>query len=166
MTIVLGIDPGSRITGYGLVAVKGNHYQYVDSGIIRIDETSTAAKLRVIYQGIATIVQQYQPHEVAIEEVFLQHNVKTALKLGQARGAAIVAAANHGLVVAEYAVRTIKQAVVGYGAASKDQVQHMVKRLLNIKGDLQEDAADGLAVAICHGQNRMLKQVYTELYNG
>ena len=163
MTILLGIDPGSRFTGYGVVKVTGNHYQYIDSGVIRIAATSVAAKLHTIYQGIQAVVLQHLPQEVAIEDVFLQNNFKAALKLGQARGAAIVAVANHGLNVAEYSARTIKQSVVGYGAASKDQVQHMVKRLLNIKDVLEEDAADGLAVAICHGQNRVLNRVYAEL---
>jgi len=161
----MGIDPGSRITGYGLVKVEGTRYQHIESGCIRTEQQNLAGKLRQIYLGIESVVQQYQPHEVAIEEVFFHNNVKAALKLGQARGAAIVAVATSGLTVAEYSPREIKQAVVGYGAASKEQIQHMVKRLLNIQADLQADAADALAIAICHGQNRMLRKVYAELIN-
>lgn len=163
MTILMGIDPGSRITGYGLVSVQGTRYQHIESGHIKTDTKNLAGQLRQIYLGIEAVVKQYQPHEVAVEEVFFHNNVKSALKLGQARGAAIVAVATTGLSVAEYSPREVKQAVVGYGAASKEQIQHMVKRLLNLQVDLQEDAADALAIAICHGQNRMLKKVYAEL---
>lgn len=163
MTILMGIDPGSRITGYGLVKVEGTRYQHIESGCIKTDTKNLAGQLRQIYLGIEAVVKQYQPGEVAVEEVFFHNNVKSALKLGQARGSAIVAVATTGLSVAEYSPREVKQAVVGYGAASKEQIQHMVKRLLNLKVDLQADAADALAIAICHGQNRMLKKVYAEL---
>jgi crossover junction endodeoxyribonuclease RuvC len=167
MTIILGIDPGSRVTGYGCVKVDGNHYQYVTSGVIKTDLDETMSqRLRDIYLGLQSVIETYRPHEVAIEDIFFHNNAKSALKLGQARGAAIVAVATLGFPLAEYSARTVKQSVVGYGAATKDQIQHMVKRLLNLQGALQADAADALAVAICHGQNRRLSALYAKGFMG
>lgn len=163
MTIIMGIDPGSRITGYGLIRVTGNHYQYLDAGCIKTPNEGTASKLREIYLGLQKIVETYLPHEVAIEGIFFHNNVKSAITLGQARGAAIASIATGGVPLAEYTAREVKLAVVGYGAASKPQIQHMVKRLLNLQGALQADTADALAVAICHGQNRLLNKIYKEL---
>jgi len=151
MTIIIGIDPGSRFTGYGVIRWEGNQSHYLDSGHIAIAAYSPAERLQKIFSGIQTIVQLHQPHEAAIEQVFMHQNPGSALKLGQARGAAIVAL---GTDVAEYSARQVKQSVVGYGAAAKEQVQHMVKRLLNISHELQADAADALAVAICHAHTR------------
>ncbi len=154
MTIILGIDPGSRITGYGVVRQQGNKIHYLGSGCIRMTDKELAPRLKKIYDGVSEIILQFQPDLFAIEQVFMAKNPDSALKLGQARGAAIVAAANAGLEVAEYSARQIKQSVVGQGGANKTQVQHMVVRLLSLPGTPQEDAADGLAVAICHGHTR------------
>ena len=151
MTIILGIDPGSRITGYGVVQQQGAKFQYVASGCIRTPDSDLAAKLSTIFNGVSEIIQQYQPENFAIEQVFLAHNPDSALKLGQARGSAIVAAAQADLPVFEYSARQIKQAVVGSGGADKAQVQHMVQHILKLAGKPQADAADALAVAICHG---------------
>ncbi|TEW53427.1 crossover junction endodeoxyribonuclease RuvC [Psychromonas sp. RZ22] len=150
MSIILGIDPGSRITGYGVIQQKGNQCIYLASGCIRTKGDTLAPKLNMIFNGIAEIIQQYKPSEFAIEQVFMAKNPDSALKLGQARGAAIVAATQSDLYVCEYSARQIKQAVVGTGAATKEQVQSMVMQILNLSGRPQADAADGLAVAICH----------------
>ncbi len=148
---ILGIDPGSRITGYGVLVSRGRELHYVASGCIRVLGKDFPLRLQTIYQELRDIIAQYQPHETAIEQVFMHANAGSALKLGQARGAAIVAAA---MPMWEYSARQIKQAVVGYGAASKAQIQAMVKHLLKLSGTLQEDAADALAIAICHSHFR------------
>ncbi len=152
--LILGIDPGSRITGYGIINAQGNQVEYVASGCIRIADANLPEKLNQVYQGVGQIVEQYQPQEVAIEQVFMARNADSALKLGQARGVAIVAAASRGLEVHEYAARLVKQAVVGNGAADKAQVQTMVARILSLPGLPQVDAADGLAIALCHAYTR------------
>ncbi|MGR7921764.1 crossover junction endodeoxyribonuclease RuvC [Zobellella denitrificans] len=154
MAIILGIDPGSRITGYGVVRQTGNRMEYLGSGCIRMGDDELAPRLKKIYDGVSEIILQFRPELFAIEQVFMARNPDSALKLGQARGAAIVAAANAGLEVAEYSARQIKQAVVGTGAADKAQVQHMVVKLLTLPGTPQADAADALAVALCHGHTR------------
>lgn len=151
-TLILGIDPGSRITGYGIIKITGTKPAYVASGCIRIGEHPLNKRLQYIYTGLSEIIQSYQPHEAAIEQIFMHQNAGSALKLGQARGAAIVAVAERPL--AEYSARQIKQSVVGYGAARKEQVQQMVQVLLNLSGVPQADAADALAVAICHAHSR------------
>jgi len=150
VSIILGIDPGSRITGYGIIEQKGNKCFYIASGCIRTKGESLAPKLDMIFNGISEIIQQYQPTEFGIEQVFMAKNPDSALKLGQARGAAIVAATQADLYVCEYSARQIKQAVTGTGGATKDQVQKMVTQMLQLSGTPQADAADGLAVAICH----------------
>ncbi len=155
MSIILGIDPGSRLTGYGIIQRHGRHLHYVASGCIRVTGTAAqpltlAEKLKRIHNSVAELITQFQPDEFAIEQVFMARNPDSALKLGQARGAAIVAAACCDLPVAEYSARSIKQAVVGTGAAEKEQVQHMVMALLKLSRRPQADAADALAVAICH----------------
>ena len=150
---ILGIDPGSRITGYGLIDVIGSRSEYKDSGCIRMsfkEGCSPASRLAEIFNGISTIIETYQPDEIAIEQVFLSRNVDSALKLGQARGVAMVAAAVKDFAVAEYSALQIKQAVVGSGGADKHQVQHMVTAILKLNKTPQADAADALAVAICH----------------
>ncbi|MCT7655720.1 crossover junction endodeoxyribonuclease RuvC [Oceanimonas sp. NS1] len=154
MSIILGIDPGSRITGYGVVRQTGNKMEYLGSGCIRMTDDALAPRLKKIYDGVSEIILQFRPNLFAIEQVFMARNPDSALKLGQARGAAIVAAANAGLEVAEYSARQIKQAVVGQGGADKSQVQHMVVKLLSLPGTPQADAADALAVALCHGHTR------------
>lgn len=154
MTVLLGIDPGSRITGYGVLEQQGNQFTYVASGCIRTQGSDMPERLGQIFAGVSELIRQYQPNSFAIEQVFLAKNPDSALKLGQARGAAIVAAKQAQLDVAEYAARQIKQAVVGRGSASKDQVQQMVKYLLSLPKAPQADAADALAVALCHGHTR------------
>lgn len=152
MSIILGVDPGSRTTGYGVIKVVGNKHLYVTSGCINTKGDHVAERLAQIFSGITTIIQKYQPDQFAIEKVFVNRNVVSALKLGQARGVAIVAAANHALNFSEYSPREIKKSVVGYGAADKTQVQQMVKSLLKLSDVPQADAADALAVALCHAQ--------------
>lgn len=151
MAIILGIDPGSRLTGYGVVRQTGQKFEYIASGCIRLTLNDIPDRLKQIFDGISEIIQQTQPDVFAIEQVFMAHNPDSALKLGQARGAAIVAAKNAGLEVFEYSARQVKQAVVGTGAADKTQVQHMIRTLLKLPGNPQADAADALAVAMCHG---------------
>ena len=154
MTIILGIDPGSRRTGFGVIRQNGSKSEYISSGVICIPDTELPQRLKVIFDGISEIIAMHHPEEVAIENVFMAKSAGSALKLGQARGAAIVAAVNGNLPVSEYEARKVKQSVVGTGAATKIQVQHMVKTLLNLPGDPQEDAADALAVALCHAHTQ------------
>jgi len=160
MTIIIGIDPGSRRTGYGLIKLEGNKHTYLTSGYLDVSAYPVAERLRKIYLGLQEIMTSYQPHEAAIEQIFMQENPNSALKLGQARGAAIVAL---DIPVAEYSAREVKKSIVGSGAAKKDQVQYMVKRLLNLTGTLQADAADALAIALCHAHSRGLKRL-KEIY--
>jgi crossover junction endodeoxyribonuclease RuvC len=150
MAIILGIDPGSRITGYGLINSIGNKLEYVHCGCVRTNSDSQPERLKTIYTELSLVIQQYSPQQAAVEEVFMGKNASAALKLGQARGSAMVACLSHDLPVAEYSARKVKQAVVGSGGADKLQVQHMVKALLSISDNIAEDAADALAVAICH----------------
>lgn len=155
MTTILGIDPGSRITGYGLIKQTGQKVEYIDSGCIRTSpDGELSQKLLQIYNGICELMDKYSPDEVAIEQVFMHQNPSSALKLGHARGVAMVAAASHRVVVSEYSARAIKQTVVGYGAAEKAQVNHMVVHLLGLNSAPQNDAADALAIAICHSHMR------------
>ncbi len=150
MAIILGIDPGSRVTGYGIINFVQGRSEYVSSGCIRIQGSALPEKLKQIFEGVTEIIERWTPQEFAIEEVFMARNADSALKLGQARGAAIVAAVMQGLPVSEYAARKVKQAVVGNGGAEKAQVQHMVQSLLSLPGKPQSDAADALAIALCH----------------
>ena len=153
MAIILGIDPGSRITGYGVIQRVGRQQQYLGSGCIRMQGDALAPRLQQIFDGVSQLILQYKPDMFAIEQVFMAKNPDSALKLGQARGAAIVAASNQGLDVAEYSARQIKQSVVGNGNAQKTQVQHMVPFILKLPGTPQADAADALAVALCHSHS-------------
>ncbi|MBN27885.1 MAG: crossover junction endodeoxyribonuclease RuvC [Alteromonadaceae bacterium] len=153
MAIILGIDPGSRITGYGVIQRVGRQQQYLGSGCIRMQGDALAPRLQQIFDGVSQLILQYKPDMFAIEQVFMAKNPDSALKLGQARGAAIVAASNQGLDVAEYSARQIKQSVVGNGNAQKTQVQHMVTVILKLPGTPQADAADALAVALCHSHS-------------
>jgi crossover junction endodeoxyribonuclease RuvC len=154
MTTILGIDPGSRVTGYGLIKVINHQLQYVASGCIRSPEGALSQRLLQIFNGVCELMERYQPDEVAIEQVFMHHNPSSALKLGHARGVAMVACASHRLEVSEYSPREIKQALVGYGGAEKEQVKHMVVQLLHLSAAPQSDAADALAIAICHSHRR------------
>jgi len=163
LAIILGIDPGSRITGYGVIKKEGRTLSYLGSGCIKAytpnkdeEKQPFSDRLQIIFAGVSELILQFSPELFAIEEVFMGVNPGGALKLGQARGAAIVAATNNGLAVAEYSARQIKQSVVGTGAADKSQVQHMVKSILKLPGTPQADAADALAVALCHAHSHEL----------
>lgn len=156
MTIILGIDPGSCFTGYGIIQSEKAKLSYLDSGCIKLDNASFSERLEKIFNSLQILTNQYKPTEAAIEQVFFHINPNAALKLGQARGAAIASAAVAKLSVHEYSARQIKQSVVGYGAASKQQVQHMVRILLNLASIPKTDAADALAAAICHAQSKPL----------
>ena len=151
---ILGIDPGSRITGYGIVDTDGRTVTYIASGCIRTADAGIPQRLRTIFEGVQELLNGYHPDEMAIEKVFMHRNADSALKLGQARGAAISAVVVENLAVSEYAPNEIKQAVVGKGHADKAQVQHMIRVLLNLNGIPQVDAADALAVAYCHATLR------------
>lgn len=150
MSIILGIDPGSRVTGYGVIRHTGRTLEYLGSGVIRTQVEDMPTRLKRIYAGVSEIITQFQPNMFAIEEVFLAKNPSSALKLGQARGTAIVAAVNQDLPVFEYAARLVKQTVTGIGSADKVQVQDMVTRILKLSEKPQADAADALAIAITH----------------
>ena len=151
---VLGIDPGSRITGYGIIDKEGNRLVHVDNGAIITDShRDFPMRLQRIYRGLTEIIEQYRPDAMAVENIFFATNVQSALKLGQARGAAIVAGVNAGLPVFEYTALQVKQAVVGHGRADKQQVQKMLKALLNLPEVAQEDASDALATAVCHAHS-------------
>jgi len=154
MALILGIDPGSRVTGYGIVNAVGNRLEYVTCGSIRLPDVDHPQRLKRIFDSVCQIIEQYSPQESAIEEVFLGKSVSSALKLGQARGSAMVACLHHDLPVAEYSPRKVKQAIVGNGNADKAQVQHMIKVLLGVTGEVQSDAADALAIAICHANTK------------
>jgi crossover junction endodeoxyribonuclease RuvC len=154
MPIIIGIDPGSQKTGFGIINSVNGRHSYIDSGVIRLPRTALPERLKIIAESVATLVERYGPTELSVEQVFLAKSADAALKLGQARGAAIVPCVTRGLEVAEYSARQIKQSVVGTGAADKSQVQHMVRVLLNLPGEPQEDAADALAAALCHAHTR------------
>ena len=154
MTLILGIDPGSRVTGFGLIISNGNKLEYVNSGCIKTQTKLLPERLKIIFDQLCGVIECHQPEQAAIEEVFMGNNASSALKLGQARGAAMVACISFDLSLSEYSARKVKQAVVGAGAADKAQVNHMVKALLKIKDNLAEDAADALAVAICHANTQ------------
>ena len=147
---VLGIDPGSQRTGFGVLDAVGPRLTYVASGVIRTAKGEFADRLCEIFRCVQTLVAQYRPHEIAIERVFVNRNPDSALKLGQARGAAICGTVDANAEVFEYATRQIKQAVVGSGSAEKSQVSLMMKSILRLDGPLPSDAADALAAAVCH----------------
>jgi crossover junction endodeoxyribonuclease RuvC len=147
---ILGIDPGSRFTGFGIIDVRGDRATAVHSGVIKTGNGEFPERLGIIFRGIRDLVVEYRPTEVAVENVFVSKNASSALKLGQARGAAICAAICEELPVSEYSPRSVKQAIVGKGSADKVQVQHMVCVLLQLRETPQEDAADALGVALCH----------------
>jgi crossover junction endodeoxyribonuclease RuvC len=154
---ILGLDPGSLKTGYAVVETHPTRLAYIVSGAIRTRGESLADRLQEIYTGVAAISAEFRPDEIAIERVFMHRNADSALKLGQARGAALSATFALRPRVFEYAPREVKLAVVGTGSAQKEQVQLMVKHLLNISGPLTEDAADALAIAMCHAHSRRLQ---------
>ena len=154
---ILGIDPGSRLTGFGVVDFAGSQPSYVASGTVKSLDGDFPARLRQIFDSVGEIVHAYAPDVVAIESVFMHKNAASALKLGQARSAALCATFAGNVEVHEYAPREIKQAVVGSGSATKEQVQHMIVSLLNLDGAPAADASDALAAAICHAHQRRLQ---------
>ena len=151
---ILGIDPGFVTTGYGIAETDGYRAKHVCHGVIRVSGEEIGEKLRCVFRGIGAVLAEHGPAEAAVERVFMHRNADSALKLGQARGAAITACAEYGLPVFEYTPNQIKQAIVGRGHAAKQQVQHMIRILLNLQELPQADAADALAIAICHGNLR------------
>jgi crossover junction endodeoxyribonuclease RuvC len=152
---ILGLDPGSRRTGFGVLECRGRELTLLTHGCLNVSSAAPAARLRLIFDGLARLFGEHNPAEVAVERVFVSRNVDSALKLGQARGAALCAVPG-GVPVFEYAPRAIKLALVGTGAAEKFQVAHMVRMLLGVHGPLSADAADALAVAVCHAHARRL----------
>jgi crossover junction endodeoxyribonuclease RuvC len=147
---ILGIDPGSRFTGFGIIEVHGDRVACVTHGVVKTGGGEFPQRLGIIFSGLQQVIAEFKPEHAAVETVFISKNANSALKLGQARGAAICAAIANGLSVSEYSPRSVKQAIVGRGGADKLQVKHMVTVLLQVKEDLKEDAADALAVALCH----------------
>ena len=154
---ILGLDPGSQRTGYAIVETQAGRIAYIVSGAIRTRGESLTERLQEIFVGVESLTSEFRPDEVAIERVFMHRNADSALKLGQARGAALSATFAVRPRVFEYAPREVKLAVVGTGGAQKEQVQVMVKRLLSISGPLTDDAADALAIALCHAHSRRLQ---------
>ena len=151
---VLGIDPGSNITGYGIVEKNGAAFRHVDNGCHRVSAGADfPQRLLEIFNALAAALEKYRPDAVAVEKVFLSKNVMSALQLGESRGVALLAAARHGLPVFEYSTREIKQAVTGYGQATKEQIRQMVARTLALPEPAAEDASDALAAALCHLQS-------------
>ena len=151
---ILGIDPGSRITGYGVIATNGHEIGFVACGTIRTAADPVfSRRLLTIFQDLCEVITIHTPEVAAVEDMFLDRNPSSALKLGHARGAAVVAALHHNLEVFDYSARKVKQAVAGYGQAEKGQVQHMVRTLLELDQVPSKDAADALAVAICHAHH-------------
>ncbi|MFN3857239.1 MAG: crossover junction endodeoxyribonuclease RuvC [Caulobacter sp.] len=152
---ILGLDPGLRRTGWGVIAVDGARLAWVGHGVIAPDDKAPfAQRLLTLFEGISQIIEDHAPHEAAVEETFVNTNAQSTLKLGHARAAAMIAPARAGLAVAEYAAREVKKSVVGTGGADKDQVAFMIARLLPTAGSPTADAADALAVAIAHAHAR------------
>ena len=154
MGLILGIDPGSRITGYGVIESGRQGETYVASGSIRTQGDSFPDRLAQIFSALGTVIEKHHPDVVAVEKAFMARNADSALKLGQARGASIAAAASFSLPVYEYAARAVKQSVVGRGGADKSQVQHMICKMLRLRGVPGPDAADALAIAMCHAHHQ------------
>ena len=157
---ILGIDPGSRNTGFAIIDCDHQSFKAIDHGVIQVGNKPFADRLYNIFIDVQAIIQEFKPTVAAIEEVFVAKNASSALKLGHARGAAMVAMRSQGLEPAEYTALQIKKAVVGKGRADKSQVQLMVRILLNIEQALQADAADALAIALCHGQVSQINKRY------
>ncbi len=159
MTRILGIDPGSRVTGYGVIESDGVRSDYLASGCVRTRETEFVNRLGEIFHGIREVIEQTRPQQVAIEQVFMAKNAASALKLGQARGAAISAAVTIHLPVFEYTPRAVKQALVGTGSAEKEQVQHMIRVILGLPHQkMGLDESDALAIALCHAHSHAISE--------
>lgn len=159
---ILGIDPGSLFTGYGVVDYDGQRLGHVASGCIRVSGSDFGVRLRGIFLGVGAVLAEFRPGELAVEKAFVHKNADSALKLGQARAAAICATLELDLPLYEYTPREVKLALTGKGGADKQQVQHMVKILLGVQGRMQADSADALAVAICHAHSRRLRRQLAE----
>lgn len=149
-TIILGIDPGSRITGYGLIEIAGKTPRFISCGTVPCKDSDLATRLHKIQRTLCELIQEFKPNEAAVEQVFTLINPQSALKLGQARGAALSAIGQYALPCFEYSAKQVKRAVVGYGGASKQQIQLMIKSLLKLNQSPSADAADALAIALCH----------------
>lgn len=163
---ILGIDPGSRLTGFGVLDLDGEEATYVASGVVKSLDGDFPARLKCIYESMTSIMDEYRPSVIAVESVFMHRNAGSALKLGHARSAALCATFSFDVEVHEYAPREIKQAIVGKGSATKEQIQHMVVRLLGLPQSPVEDAADALAAALCHSHQRRLKRQLAALAAG
>ena len=163
--IILGIDPGYAILGWGVIEKTGNHFRAIDYGAVTTDkDTEMPRRLEILYDGLREIIEEYRPEEASIEKLFFNTNTTTAINVGQARGVAILACIKGGLKVAEYTPLEIKQALVGYGRADKKQVQFMVKTMLGLKEvPKPDDTADAIAAAICHGRNGDAKKKLFEM---
>jgi crossover junction endodeoxyribonuclease RuvC len=154
---ILGLDPGSLVTGWGVIALRGGQVIHRAHGVVAVRGVPFPARLGLIHAGVAAVVEQYRPQEIAVERVFMNRNVESALKLGQARGAALAAAlADGSRPVTEHAATQVKQAITGTGRAEKAQVQHMVVQILGLEETPSPDAADALAIAVCHAHQRRL----------
>jgi crossover junction endodeoxyribonuclease RuvC len=158
LTRVLGIDPGSRVTGFGLIESDGTRSRHIDSGCITTTRSEFPVRLGEIFRGIADVLERWRPEEVAIEQVFVSRNASSALKLGQARGAAISAIVIQDIPVFEYTPAAVKQGLVGNGRAEKEQVQHMVNVILSLHGQRAFDESDALAVALCHAHSHATRR--------
>lgn len=156
---ILGIDPGSQKSGVAVLDVQGNRLKHVFHTVVRVHKLDFDQRLYRLFDEVSAIIEQYKPDTAAIEDVFVSNNVSSALKLGQARGALITACGHHGLRAHAYSPTQIKQAVTGFGRADKDQIQHMIKVLLRPPGKLAEDAADALAVCICHAHHAPMQSL-------
>lgn len=153
MAVILGIDPGSIRTGVGIIRYEHKKLTHIAHDVIHVKGESVSARLYFIFEKLSLFIEQHKPDEAAIEEVFMQANVQSALKLGQARGAALVSCAKYQLPVAEYSARVVKKTATGYGAADKTQIQFMTRVQLGLQKTPVADAADALAIAICHAQH-------------
>ncbi len=166
MPRILGIDPGSRVTGFGVIDTEGNRTTYVASGCVRVRGDTLPERLGLIFEEVSDLVSSHRPDEIAIEQVFVNRNAASALKLGQARGAALVAGVRSSRPIFEYTPAQVKQAITGKGSAAKAQIQHMVRLLLSLPSAPPEDAADALAVALCHGHTRQTLSRMPDLAGG
>jgi crossover junction endodeoxyribonuclease RuvC len=147
---IIGIDPGSRITGYGIIDKNGSEIRFITCGVVKSSpQLAFPERLKELHDGLAQVIEKFGPRYASVEDIFFARNPSSALKLGQARGALIIAALGHGLIVKEFSAKQVKQTVAGYGQASKAQIQHMVRILLNLTSSPSEDAADALANALC-----------------
>ncbi|MCP5464459.1 MAG: crossover junction endodeoxyribonuclease RuvC [Deltaproteobacteria bacterium] len=152
--IILGIDPGSRITGFGLVQKSGNRHSHIENGAIFLDDRlDFSAKLKELNDRITKLIKAHQPDVLVVENIFFHKNPKSTQKLGEVRGAVILTAALNELPLFEYTPLEVKKAITGYGRATKDQIQYMICKLLNLKDRAEENASDALAIALCHAQN-------------